>query len=349
MKDAYTVLGIETSCDETALALVRVHQDGHSEVIGEMLSSQIALHQAYGGVVPELASRQHIEALPILFQQLRHRFPDDVDTCSCIGVTQGPGLKGCLLMGINFAKGLSLSLGKSLIGVNHIEGHLYSAFLNKPLPRFPFLALIVSGGHTELVFVEQFGTYQIIARTIDDAAGEAFDKSAHLLGFPYPGGRALSDAAASVESSPHQLPKVMREADGFSFSGLKTAIHLLIKKCPPQSSQERAALCYTIEHAIVDALMYKVKKSLSSYPRCRGLSVVGGVSANRLLRTKMEAFARDHAMELHMPEPQFATDNASMIALAAAYRLQQSSALLDIQQESRGLPVLPRYPIETIS
>ncbi len=346
MSKEIIVLGIETSCDESALALVRVHKDGRNEVIGEVLASQIALHQQYGGVVPELAAREHLKALPILYKKLCETYPQEVNDATCIAVTQGPGLKGCLLIGINFAKGLSFATGKPLIGVNHIEGHLYSSFLNKTLPNFDFISLIVSGGHTELVHVKPNGIYSVIARTIDDAAGEAFDKSAHLLGFPYPGGKALSEVAASVSSSPFILPKVMREADGFSFSGLKTAIHLLIKKNGAESASHKAELCYSIEHAIVDALMHKLKKSLDLYSTCNVISVVGGVSANRLLRDSVTDLCSKRNISLFLPEPQFATDNASMIALAGGFRWLDTN--FSLVKSSLGLGVYARYPIESI-
>ena len=337
------ILGIETSCDESAIALVAIKSDGTSRVIGEVISSQIDLHKQYGGVVPELASREHLKALPLLYKAIEIKYPEAIELVSAIAVTKGPGLKGCLLIGINFAKGLALSRNVPLIGVNHIEGHLYSGFLNKTPPQNSFLALIVSGGHTELIHVEKFGSYSVIARTIDDAAGEAFDKSAHILGFPYPGGRALSECAVSGDTSLFILPKVMKDAKGFSFSGLKTAIQQLIRKNPVNNEKIRSELCFTIEQSIVDALLMKVTRAISD-TTVSLLTVVGGVSANRVLRLRSSSLCQQHGMSLVLPEYCYATDNAAMIALAGGLRLIFNG--MPSHEASLSMEVLPRYPLE---
>ena len=225
------ILGIESSCDESAAAILQYEIDSSDvHIVSEFISSQVALHQSYGGVVPELAAREHLRNLPFVVSEVLDRAKLAVKDLSSIAVSRGPGLKGCLLMGLNFARGLALSATVPLIGVNHIEAHLLSARLDNPDLEYPFLALIVSGGHTEVHYVPEVGKYELIARTIDDAAGEAFDKSANLLGFPYPGGAALAALAGEASSSRFKLPKVMRESEGFSFSGLKTAIALLVRK-----------------------------------------------------------------------------------------------------------------------
>ncbi len=224
------VLGIETSCDETAVALIRYGTDGRHELLGEIISSQNNIHEQYGGVVPELASREHLKNLPLLYDALLGKCQVDLSAVDLIGVTQGPGLKGCLLIGLSFGQGLAEASGKPMLGVNHIEGHLLAPRLDNPSLEFPYMCLIVSGGHTEILEVKGVGDYELVARTQDDAAGEAFDKSANLLSLPYPGGARLASLADSVTSSRFKLPKVMREQAGFSFWGLKTAFLLLTKK-----------------------------------------------------------------------------------------------------------------------
>ena len=349
------VLGIETSCDETALALVEVRSDGSSSVVKEVIASQISLHQLYGGVVPELAAREHLQSLPTLFGILQSECPNECRRIDLIAVTSGPGLKGCLLMGINFASGLSITRNIPLITVNHIEGHIYSAFLNKQIPKTPFLSLIVSGGHTELMLIERLGAYKNLARTIDDAAGEAFDKSAHLLGFPYPGGKALAETAdAAVDvTSDYQLPKIMREAEGFSFSGLKTAIRQLIHRQQPalKGSPARVLLptetiqklSITIQNSIVDSLIFKLKKAVEGYGAAlKILSVVGGVSANLRLRQEVAAEFQGH--QIFFPELKFSTDNAAMIALVGGLRFAAG-----LTAPTRNIAVMPRWPVEQMN
>lgn len=318
-----TVLGIETSCDETAIGLVTVLNDSSSLIIDEKISSQIKLHREYGGVVPELASREHMTALPILLSDLESSIGNLKNKIDAIAVTVTPGLKGCLLIGANFAKGLSTAWNKPLIAAHHIEGHLFSAFLNKKVCKYPFLSLVVSGGHTELVLVENFAEYKVIAKTIDDAAGEAFDKSAYLLGFPYPGGASLSKCAQSYTPDYYskqtdldfKLPKVMRDSDGFSFSGLKTAISLLIKRHANIVESDKAHLCYVIQESIVDTLVYKTQKAFTEYPNIKSFALVGGVAANEKLRGELTDLCKKNQVEFYLPQTKYCTDNASMIAL----------------------------------
>jgi N6-L-threonylcarbamoyladenine synthase len=360
------VLGIESSCDESAVALVEVREPSSSRqripsvtLHRHLISSQVDLHAQYGGVVPELAAREHLKNLPLLLETLFSRPHDGQRTFSLsdvshVAVTTGPGLKGCLLMGLGVARGIALSCDIPLIGVNHLEGHLLSGAFAKPGLRFPFLCLLVSGGHSELILVRELGRYELIARTSDDAAGEAFDKSAHLLGLAYPGGPRLAALAASADLELtgvflRKLPKVMRGQEGFSFSGLKTAIALLVKReiAAGQGTLPdavRAALAAAIQEAIVTALVDKVASALSdtSIPgedvSC--LVVTGGVAANRTLRLRLqEAFPK---LELVIPEPEFCTDNAAMIALAGVARVVLG------EQGSYAPAVRSRWPVEEL-
>ncbi len=336
------VLGIESSCDESAVSVVEY--DKKPRIVFEAISSQIDLHAQYGGVVPELAAREHLKNLPILLDQaektLNGRKPD------LVAVTQGPGLKGCLLMGYQFAKGFALARNIPLTGVNHIEAHLHALYLNNPeAPAYPFLALIVSGGHTELIYARDLGQYQVIARTKDDAAGEAFDKSANLLGIEYPGGAALARMADSLDASQRQsdfsLPKVMRESEDFSFSGLKTAISLLVKR--NQSVLEnpvvKAQLAYAIQESIVEALVHKTKAAAAQL-EVKFVTATGGVACNRRLR---ERLAQELGMPVYFPEPAHCVDNASMVALVGALRFSRFK-----QTASEDSEVLARWPIENI-
>lgn len=332
-------LGIETSCDETAFALLRYNGSKQQpDILAELVSSQIALHQEYGGVVPELAAREHLRNLPLLHEQIFSEAGITLEEVDCISVTSGPGLKGCLLMGMHFAQALARAAEKPLVCVNHIEGHIWAGALKKEELRTPFLALVVSGGHTEIVHVHNFGTYEVLAKTIDDAAGEAFDKSANLLGFPYPGGAELSALADTVKESPFTLPKVMREAEGFSFSGLKTAIALLVKKNLNELSKERkkAELAYAIQDSIVDSLVFKLKKALS-LNACKQVVLCGGVAANSALRKSLTDI---EGLELIVPEPKHCMDNAAMIAYVGGRRYAEQGQVTNNPQAR------PRWSIE---
>lgn len=333
------ILGIETSCDETAIALLECSDEAPARILAEEISSQHDVHRLYGGVVPELASREHLKALPVLFDRVMQDSGIAIEDLSLVAVTLGPGLKGCLLMGVNFAKGLVFDSDIPLIGVNHIEGHVVAPLLDNPQLSFPFLALVVSGGHTEIHQVHGIGAYRLVARTSDDAAGEAFDKSAHLLCFEYPGGAKLA-ALADRAPGKHRfsLPKVMRESEGLSFSGLKTAIALLVKREADQikSDEERKAdLCAAIQESIVDALCYKLGKAIKK-TGIKRVCVTGGVSANASLRKRVA----DIAEEVYFPATLHCMDNAAMIAYLGfhKYRMREMTTELDI---------FPRWPIET--
>lgn len=325
------VLGIETSCDESAASLLEISSSGKFQVLSEAVSSQIDLHAAYGGVVPELAAREHMRNVPLVLRQVLTQAHKDVSEIELIAVTSGPGLKGCLLVGVDFARGLSLRLGCPLLGVNHLEGHLWAWKIpsalgeagSMELAAENFLCLLVSGGHTELVQVAGLGKYQVCARTVDDAAGEAFDKSAALLEIAYPGGAQLAAMADALplESSRSTelrrlLPRVMRDTEGFSFSGLKTAVGLLIDRHRQQYSVSE--LAWAIQSAIVDSLVLKLEREIER-SGIRRVVVSGGVAANRSLRA---AISKVPGVSLSAAHPRHCTDNASMIALVGAARYQ---------------------------
>jgi len=309
------ILGIETSCDETGVAILDVGLDGAAAVLGEVLSSQIDLHRKYGGVVPELASREHMRNLPLLCEEVFQSTGLSLADIEGVGVTCGPGLKGCLLIGVTFAQGLVAGRGIPLFPVNHIEGHILSGELHTEGLKPPYVALVVSGGHTEIVLVEGLGRYQILCRTRDDAAGEAFDKSANLLGLNYPGGAALAALAErGSKNSLFSLPRVAREMDDFSFSGLKTAVSLLIQRNQEaivNDPQVAADVAWAIQNSIVDALVVKTSKEVSR----RGLPLVvcGGVSANRELKRRLQETCR----EVYVPPLAHCVDNGVMIAYVA--------------------------------
>lgn len=332
------LLAIETSCDETAVALVESVAGQPPQLLAEEISSQVDLHQAYGGVVPELAAREHMRNLPLLVDKLLGSKRLRLQDCSALAVTRGPGLKGCLLMGMCFAKGVAVATGADLIGVSHIEGHLLAPLMDNPQLEFPFLALIVSGGHTEIVEARGLGDYSVIARTIDDAAGEAFDKSANLLGFAYPGGAQIAALADKHAASRFKLPRVMREAEGFSFSGLKTAISLLIKKHQEylQDSAFRGELAYAIQESIVDALCFKLKQAVKA-TGMRRVAVSGGVSANLFLRKKIGEM---RGLSLFLPRSEHCMDNAAMIGYVGALRLARGDRM-DLSADVRS-----RWPVE---
>lgn len=327
------LLGIESSCDETALCLLEMKDDSW-RIVSEAISSQTEVHVEYGGVVPELAAREHLAHLPLLYEEVAAPHEEEIDA---LAVTVGPGLKGCLLTGALYAQGLSKGLDIPVYGVNHIEGHLLAPLLENPSLSFPYLALVVSGGHTEIHLVEGVGEYTLFSRTIDDAAGEAFDKSAHLLGFPYPGGpqlAALADSYTGEAGEP--LPTVMKGKPGFSFSGLKTAIALRIQAAGEVSGEERQKLAAVIQDGIVQSLIAKLEKAMEA-TGCRTLTVTGGVAANRSLRERVAELSSDH----FFPDMKHCMDNAAMIAFCAAKRLQVGQTL------TQDLGVHPRWPVET--
>jgi N6-L-threonylcarbamoyladenine synthase len=327
------ILGIETSCDETAAAVMDF-SSAPPHLLAEEVSSQIAIHQAYGGVVPELAAREHLTNLPLVAGVVMQKAGLQYKDLAALGVTRGPGLKGCLLMGVSFAKGLSLAHGLSLVGVNHIEAHIHSAWLDQPQLDYPFLSLVVSGGHTEIVEVKALGRYEVLSRTIDDAAGEAFDKSANLLGFEYPGGAALSHLADSYGPSNIVFPIAMRDSLDFSFSGLKTAIAMKVRE---QGAQLRKAeLASAIQAAIVETLCFKLRQALKR-SKIRTLVVAGGVSANRLLRERISGM---DDLQVYFPSLKHCMDNAAMVSVLAGRRFFAG------QRDGLDMPVRARWPVE---
>ncbi|MBL8047644.1 MAG: tRNA (adenosine(37)-N6)-threonylcarbamoyltransferase complex transferase subunit TsaD [Chthonomonas sp.] len=314
------VLGIESSCDETSVAIL----DGFN-VRANIVASQIAMHQQWGGVVPEAAARAHVQSMiPCIASALQAAGASIADVRG-IAVTNRPGLVGALSVGVTAAKALSVAQGVPLVGVHHLEGHLMSAHFAATRPEFPHVALIVSGGHTEIVLVRAPGDYEIFGETIDDAAGEAFDKCARLLGIPYPGGRGLQELAATGNSRAFDLPRSLpKDPFNFSFSGLKTAALRLIEREGPGINRHDAAA--SIQAAIVDVLVKKVMHALREIGDVWGLTLVGGVAANSELRSRLADKCQQSGFGFATPPMEFCTDNAAMIALAGSWRLAQGQA-----------------------
>jgi N6-L-threonylcarbamoyladenine synthase len=341
------VLGIESSCDETGVALVEVRGTDLPVLRAQALHSQIDMHQAYGGVVPELASRDHIRRVLPLSQMVLDEAGAQLSQVDVVAYTRGPGLAGALLVGAGVACALGAALDKPVLGVHHLEGHLLSPFLGKDPPRFPFVALLVSGGHTQLMRVEGVGRYELLGETIDDAAGEAFDKSAKLMGLGYPGGPALSRWAQQGDPDAFKLPRPLLHSGDldFSFAGLKTAVLTQARKLGPELAARTADLAASTQAAIVEVL---VKKSVAALDRCAldRLVVAGGVGANKALRASLKAAAERRSLHVHYPEPDLCTDNGAMIAMAAAMRLAAG-----VQDASRNyaFDVKPRWPLADLS
>jgi N6-L-threonylcarbamoyladenine synthase len=311
------VIGIESSCDETAVA---VYDDARG-LLSHRLYSQVAMHQAYGGVVPELASRDHLRRLlPLVREALAaaHSTPSSLDG---VAYTAGPGLIGALLVGAGFARSLAYAWGRPAIGIHHLEGHLLAPLLEPVPPAFPFLALLVSGGHTQLVDVAGLGQYRILGGTLDDAAGEAFDKTAKMLGLPYPGGAALAQLAETGRSGRFNFPRPMLDRPGldFSFSGLKTAA-LVALRGRALDEETRADVARGFQEAVVDTLAEKSRRALTATGH-RRLVVAGGVGANLSLRERLKEITHEVGAELYFPRAEFCTDNGAMIALAGCLRL----------------------------
>ena len=353
------VLGIESSCDETGVALVfgpahgdvHVYGQGQGQAIPQLLAdalfSQIDMHQAYGGVVPELASRDHIQRVLPLTKQVLESSGKTLADIDVVAFTRGPGLAGALLVGAGVACALGAALHKPVLGVHHLEGHLLSPFLSADPPRFPFVALLVSGGHTQLMRVDGVGRYAILGETIDDAAGEAFDKSAKLMGLPYPGGPWLSKLAQGGDAKAFKLPRPLLHSGNldFSFAGLKTAVMVQAKKLGSDLETRKADLAASVEAAIVEVLL---KKSLAALEQSglQRLVVAGGVGANRLLRVQLNAACAARGIQVHYPELHLCTDNGAMIAMAAALRLQ---AGMQTASRTYAFDVKPRWPLDAIS
>ena len=325
------ILGIETSCDETGIALYHTERG----LLAHALHTQMAMHEEYGGVVPELASRDHIRRVLPLIREVMYRAGALMQELDAVAYTQGPGLAGALLVGTSIANALAFTLGIPALGIHHLEGHLLSPLLASHPPRFPFLALLVSGGHTQLMRVAAVGTYELLGETLDDAAGEAFDKTAQLLGLGYPGGPALAQLAAEGRADKYKLPRPMLEQMhktgnlDFSFSGLKTAVLLLARQrlAPERQAQVRqpganlrADIAAAFQEAIVDVLVAKSLHALEQTGLGQ-LVVAGGVGANRRLRERLDREAQERGYAVFYPEFEFCTDNGAMIALAGALRL----------------------------
>ena len=342
------VLGIESSCDETGVALVEWEGGATPRLLAHALHTQVAMHADYGGVVPELASRDHIRRVIPLAQQVLSQAGQNLSGVDAVAYTRGPGLAGALLVGAGVACALALALGKPVIGVHHLEGHLLSPFLSADPPRFPFTALLVSGGHTQLMRVDGVGQYTLLGETIDDAAGEAFDKSAKLLGLGYPGGPALARLAETGNPKAFALPRPLLHSGDldFSFAGLKTAVLTQVRKLGDALPEHRADLAASTEAAIVEVLARKALRALDQSGLDR-LVVAGGVGANRHLRQTLNAATASRGARIHYPELHLCTDNGAMIALAAALRWQrdgQAAAQADYNFEVR-----PRWPLAELT
>ena len=337
------VLGVESSCDETGLALY----DTERGLLAHALHSQVAMHEEYGGVVPELASRDHVKRAIPLLEKILFDSGLSLSAIDAIAYTQGPGLAGALLVGASIANGLALSLGKSVLGIHHLEGHLLSPMLSKNAPEFPFVALLVSGGHTQLMRVDDVGEYTLLGETLDDAAGEAFDKSAKLLGLGYPGGPAISRLAEHGDPSVYALPRPMLHSKNldFSFSGLKTAVLTLVKNHPGELNEnDKANIARSFVEAIVDVLVAKCQTALKE-KKLKRLVIAGGVGANAQLRAALNSAASKKHFQVFYPELELCTDNGAMIAFAGALRLQRNP---NAASYDYGFTVKPRWPLHEL-
>jgi len=332
------VLGIETSCDETGVAVY----DDELGLLSHTLYSQVKLHADYGGVVPELASRDHVRKIVPLVKQALAEANCTLDDIDGVAYTKGPGLVGALLVGACMGRALAYSWGKPAVGVHHMEGHLLAPMLEDDVPAYPFLALLVSGGHSMLVAVEGMGQYEVLGESVDDAAGEAFDKTAKLLGLDYPGGPRLSKLAAKGETGHYRFPRPMTDKPGldFSFSGLKTSVANTIAK-EPDDEQTRANIARAFEEAVVDTLSIKCRRALqqTGYKR---LVVAGGVSANTRLRTTLAETMQSQGGQVYYPRGEFCTDNGAMIAYAGLQRLKAG------QIDDLAVKGVPRWPLDTL-
>lgn len=340
------VLGIESSCDETGVALVEAQASGVPKLLADALHSQIEMHQAYGGVVPELASRDHIRRVLPLARSVLEKAHAEITDVDVVAYTRGPGLAGALLVGAGVACALGAALGKPVLGVHHLEGHLLSPFLSADPPEFPFVALLVSGGHTQLMRVDGVGRYELLGETIDDAAGEAFDKTAKLLGLGYPGGPALSRLADQGDAKAFKLPRPLLHSGDldFSFAGLKTAVLTQAKKLGGDLEARKADLAASTQAAIVEVLVRKSLDALEQNGMNR-LVVAGGVGANKQLRSELNAMAKRRNVRVHYPELHLCTDNGAMIAMAAALRLQSG---VEKATEVYAFDVKPRWPLNEL-
>jgi N6-L-threonylcarbamoyladenine synthase len=337
------ILGLDTSCDDTSAAVI---ENGRL-VRANVVHSQIPIHYPYGGVVPELASREHIRNIVNVVDQALNLAGLEGKDLDGIAVTVGPGLAGALLVGLYYAKGLSLAYNIPLTAVNHLEGHILSVFLEEKSPQFPFVALTVSGGHTSLYLVEDYGRYSLLGQTLDDAAGEAFDKVAKILGLGYPGGRIIEETARKGKPDKIPFPRAFLSPDSldFSFSGLKTSVSLYVKKWKEsQKEQEQVSMAdilASFQQAVIDILIAKLLLAADKH-HVPSLVLAGGVACNHGLRTQLAQQAQKRDLDLFFPRPEYCTDNGAMIALAGYHRMVQG------QRMDLSMDIKTRYPIEDL-
>jgi N6-L-threonylcarbamoyladenine synthase len=358
--DPMRILGFESSCDETGVALVDASGRDTPRLLGHALHSQVEMHRAYGGVVPELASRDHIRRALPLAEAVLAQAGLQLHAVDAVAYTRGPGLAGALLVGAGVACAVAMALGRPAIGVHHLEGHLLSPFLSADPPAFPFVALLVSGGHTQLMRVDGVGRYALLGETIDDAAGEAFDKSAKLLGLGYPGGPALSKLAQAGDPQAYRFPRPLLHSGDldFSFAGLKTAVLTQVRRlahaslegpanshlAEALSERQKADVAAGVQAAIVEVLVRKSLMALEA-TGLRRLVVAGGVGANALLRAQLDEACRCRGVRVHYPELHLCTDNGAMIALAAGLRVQAGLHDDELRSPSYRFDVRPRWPL----
>ena len=342
------VLGIETSCDETAAAIVERSDDGGGRILSDIVLSQIADHAAFGGVVPEIAARAHVEALDGVVRAALGQAGLTFAGVDAVAATAGPGLIGGVLVGLTTAKAIALSTGRPLVAVNHLEGHALTARLTDGL-AFPYLLLLVSGGHSQFLAVEDVGRYRRLGSTIDDALGEAFDKAAKLLGLPYPGGPAVEEAARTGDAARFALPRPLIDRPGadFSFSGLKTAVRLAAEGAAPLADQDVADLCASFQAAVTDVVANRAAHAMrafaDSHDGPHALVAAGGVAANQALRAALSVSAQGHGFRLVVPPPRLCSDNGVMIAWAGAERLARG--LID----PLDVAARPRWPLDELA
>lgn len=330
------VLGIESSCDETGVAIY----SGEKGLLAHQLYSQIALHAQYGGVVPELASRDHIRKLPLLVNAAIEEAGINFSELEGIAFTRGPGLIGALMVAATYAQGLGLALNIPILGVNHMEAHLMAVMLEEEKPEYPFVTLLVSGGHTQLVLVKSFGEYELLGESLDDAVGEAFDKTAKIMGLPYPGGPELAKLAERGDASKYEFPRPMLNRPGleFSFSGIKTKALLTIENSPKEDYPDIAA---GFQAALVDTLIQKSLRALKQ-TQATALVVSGGVGANQHLRAELRELAGTLGFKVYFPRSEFCTDNGAMVAYLGHERLSRG-------ETSESVKLKARWPIDQVS
>lgn len=332
------VLGIESSCDETGVALY----DSENKLVAHQIYSQIELHALYGGVVPELASRDHIRKLPLLVKAALDEAGKDYSDIDGIAFTEGPGLIGALMVGALYAQGLSYALNKPLLGINHMEAHLQAVHLEENVPEYPFITLLVSGGHSQLVLVKAFGEYEILGDTLDDAVGEAFDKTAKLMGLPYPGGAKLAKMAEEGSDHAYDFPRPMIHSGDlkFSFSGLKTKVAMTIKESTEADYPNIAA---SFQRAVIDTLIAKTKKAVTEHA-VKSIVIAGGVAANKLLRQELAKNMEPLGVHVYYPRPLFCTDNGAMVAYVGHERLVRNQGKTDYEIKLKA-----RWPLSKLS